>query len=284
MRRLIADDQTELSYRVLGEGPQTVVLLHGWMVTGKIYDRLIAALELEGLRLIVPDLRGAGASSASRGGYGIERLGQDVLAIADAEDAETFALIGHSMGGQLAQWIASEAPDRVVGQLLLCPVPAVGQPMPPALRWLFNASPGDVDKLASILEISCLELPEDARQEALDAAISLSPSYLRGTLETWSRGGFAERLQSIRCPTWVLATDDPYFTRQLLTEQVQARIPGARLVHLAGPGHFPHLERTGETAEIVMEFLRGLSGMGGALALPPVSADLGRSDSGQMQA
>ncbi|HLT31005.1 MAG TPA: alpha/beta hydrolase [Myxococcaceae bacterium] len=281
MRHLVADDQTELSYRVVGDGPQAVVLLHGWMATGRIFDRLIASLDLEGMRLLIPDLRGAGASSASRGGYGLPRLGRDVLAIADAEDAERFVLVGHSMGGQLAQWIACEAPERVVGQLLMCPVPAVGQPMPAALRWLFHESPGDAEKLASILEISSLQLPDEARRETLNEALSLSPSYLRGTFETWSRGGFADRLMDIRCPTLVLTTDDPYFTRELLAGEVQRRIRGARLVHVAGAGHFPLLEQPEETASVVMEFLSGLKGQGGTM--PPPSGP-SRSQEGRLQA
>lgn len=282
MRHLVADDQTELSYRVIGDGPLAVVLLHGWMVTGRIYDRLIASMDLDGMRLLIPDLRGAGASAASRGGYGHARMGRDVLAIADAEGADRFVLVGHSMGGQLAQWISCEAPDRVLGQLLMCPVPAVGQPMPAALRWLFHESPGDAEKLASILEISSLQLTEEVRRETLDEALSLSSSYLRGTFETWSRGGFADRLMDIRCPTLVLATDDPYFTRSLLAGEVQGRIRGAKLVHIPGAGHFPLLEQPEETAAVVMDFLSGLRGHGGTL--PPRSNTGSHTHTGCLQA
>jgi non-heme chloroperoxidase len=56
----LASDQIPLHYRVLGDGPRDVLLVHGWMVSGAVYEELVEKLDLGGLRLVIPDLRGTG--------------------------------------------------------------------------------------------------------------------------------------------------------------------------------------------------------------------------------
>ena len=49
------NDGVKLAYRVLGDGPRTVILVHGWMVTSRVWDDLLAGLDVSGVRLVVPD-------------------------------------------------------------------------------------------------------------------------------------------------------------------------------------------------------------------------------------
>src|SRR5262245_1511379 len=123
MHAVTSSDGTQLSYRVVGSGPIDVVLVHGWMVSGAVFDELIEALGTDGVRIVAPDHRGTGRSGQPDGGYSIEQYARDVLAVADAAGATKFVVVGHSMGGQIAQWLAATAPDRVLGAVLLCPVP-----------------------------------------------------------------------------------------------------------------------------------------------------------------
>lgn len=260
-----ADDQTELSYRVVGTGSHAVVLLHCWMSTGASWDPLIEHLSLRGLRLVIPDLRGAGASGPSRSRHGLERFARDVLAIAEAERLETFTLVGHSMGGLIAMRLAQEASERLRGLFLMCPVPPSGPDLSPSLRHLFHTSAGDPEKLGAILDLCCLQLPAAERERLMALAVALDPAFLRGSFEAWSRG-LDDGLDRIRTPTVVLTTDDPYFPAALQQSEVVAQIPGARRCYLPGPGHFPLVERPQETAAIVESFLSGLSS--GARAAP----------------
>jgi 3-oxoadipate enol-lactonase len=64
-------------------------------------------------RLIRYDRRGHGGSDAPKGDYTMDRLGKDVLAIADALGVKTFNWCGLSMGGMVGQWLGANAPDRV---------------------------------------------------------------------------------------------------------------------------------------------------------------------------
>lgn len=83
------------------------------MVSGIVYDWLVESLKSDDLRILVPDLRGAGGSDKPANGYTIERFSQDILALADQEKMDKFVVVGHSMGGMIAQWLAAHHPQRV---------------------------------------------------------------------------------------------------------------------------------------------------------------------------
>ncbi len=64
-------------------------------------------------RLVRYDRRGHGKSGVPKGPYTMDRLGRDVLAIADHLGIKTFNWCGLSMGGMVGQWLGANAPDRV---------------------------------------------------------------------------------------------------------------------------------------------------------------------------
>ena len=103
-------DGVKIAYRVSGSGARTVLLLHGWMVSGAVFDDLLEQLDATGVKFVVPDHRGSGGSDRPASGYELEHFARDVLAIAAQESQGPVVIIGHSMGGQLAKWIAAMHP------------------------------------------------------------------------------------------------------------------------------------------------------------------------------
>ncbi|RKG92687.1 alpha/beta fold hydrolase [Corallococcus terminator] len=259
MATTTATDGTLLHYRVLGDGPRTVVLVHGWMVSGSVWDAMIEKLDLTGLRLVVPDHRGTGKSGRPTSGYSLEQYAKDVLAVADHSEAKRFALVGHSMGGQIAKWVASEAPERVSGLVLLNSVPASGLPLPPDAAGLFRTSAGDREKQKTILGLACKQLSPESLENLLKDSGDVSKDAIEQCFDAWTAGGFAHRLASITAPTLVVATDDPFLPPVFLKQAVVALIQNARLTHLPGPGHYPQVERPAETAALLGSFLAGSS-------------------------
>lgn len=258
MPTVTADDRTTIAYRTFGTGSRPVVFIHGWMVSGAVYNDLLEHFDLEGLRVIVPDLRGTGASDKPASGYALERHAKDVLAIAEHEGLGSFALLGHSMGGQIAQWIASAQPIQVGGVVLMCTVPAAGLPLPPDAAALFRSAPGNRGVQGTILDLGCKQLSQASREKLLDDAAGVCDAAIREGFEAWMTGGFEGRLSQIRAPTLVLGTDDPFLTPDFLRQMVVAPIKGARLSVLPGPGHYPQVERPRETAAVLQAFLAGL--------------------------
>lgn len=84
-----------------GQGP-TVVLLHGITLNASIFALTIRDLKASH-RVIAIDLRGHGNSLAGEEGLSIDRLARDVVEVIVALDLDHFVLLGHSMGGKVAQ-------------------------------------------------------------------------------------------------------------------------------------------------------------------------------------
>jgi len=143
--------------------------------------------------------------------------------------------------------------------ILINTVPASGIPLPDEAVGLFRNSAQNRDSQAAILGMAYKELSEDDQNALLDDAGQIPAACIQGAFDAWTAGGFADKLGQITAPTLVVATDDPFLPPDFLTGAVVNPIAKARLTYLPGPGHYPLVERTPETASIVHSFLAGLS-------------------------
>lgn len=79
-------------------------------------------------RVIRYDTRGHGKSDAPEGAYSIDRLGRDVLELADALDIATFSFCGLSLGGMVGQWLGWRVPERIDRLVIANSSPFMGPP------------------------------------------------------------------------------------------------------------------------------------------------------------
>ena len=93
-----------------GQGPP-VVLLHGWPQNWWTWRHVIPLLSADH-RVICPDLRGHGWSSAPSGGYDKEQLATDLLGVLDALELDRVGLAGHDWGGFTGFLACLRAPER----------------------------------------------------------------------------------------------------------------------------------------------------------------------------
>jgi pimeloyl-ACP methyl ester carboxylesterase len=109
-------DGLDFHVRLTGEGPP-LVLLHGFPDSGELWRHQSGPLAAIGRTVIVPDLRGCGATAApiETTAYRLDRLAQDVLEIVDAivPGTGSFDLAGHDWGAALGWHLAAHQPDRV---------------------------------------------------------------------------------------------------------------------------------------------------------------------------
>lgn len=251
IRQTQAADGARLSYDDDGSGEPAVLLVHGWMATHGVWGALRPLLGER--RVVAPDLRGTGESSGGADGYTLDQLADDVVRVAEAAGLESFHLVGHSMGGQVAQRVAARVPARLRTLALVNPVPLGGLALPAELAAGFRAAGGRRDALGGILDAACRTLAPADRERLVDTAAGIDPSVIAAGLDAWTRGLPGDGPLGIRCSTVVVATDDPFLPPVLLEEAVVRRITGARLERVPGPGHYPQLEAPAALARVLRE-------------------------------
>jgi esterase len=131
-----------LAHTRRGEGPHRVLLLHGFLGSGRNLGALVRAWSERdsSLGLVQADLLGHGRSPPIPEGADLYALGAAGLALM-ADAPEPFWVVGHSLGGRVALTMRAQAPDRVRAVTLLdiAPGPTLGLPSGDIARFLLEA-------------------------------------------------------------------------------------------------------------------------------------------------
>lgn len=101
-----------LAYEDVGAG-DVWLCLHGITSNLRSFGGLVQAGLGDGVRLLIPDMRGRGLSDKPATGYTLDDHAQDVLGLMDALGIAQASLIGHSFGGLLSWYISRYYPERV---------------------------------------------------------------------------------------------------------------------------------------------------------------------------
>ncbi len=108
-----ADDGVALHVKDMGSG-SPVILIHGWPLTGDMWEYQVVALLEAGYRVITYDRRGFGQSAHPATGYNYDRFADDLAAVIEALDLQSVALIGFSMGGgEIARYLHRHGGTRI---------------------------------------------------------------------------------------------------------------------------------------------------------------------------
>jgi len=121
MPHVAGHDQTPLFFTDWGTG-RPVVLLHGWALDQRMWDRQVAHLTACGLRCVTYDRRGHGRSDVPGVGYDYDTLAGDLAAVLNALDLTDVLLVAHSMAsGEAVRYLAGDggAGGRVTGLVLV---------------------------------------------------------------------------------------------------------------------------------------------------------------------
>ena len=104
-----------------GTGGRPLLLTHGFTGAKEDFGDWVDAFADEGWWVVAPDLRGHGGSDQPEHEdlYSLAIFARDLLALADDLGWSRFALLGHSMGGMVAQEVALAAPDRIERLVLM---------------------------------------------------------------------------------------------------------------------------------------------------------------------
>lgn len=237
-----------IHYQDTGSGPP-LVLLAGFTVSGLVWPAAWVTDLEERHHLLRVCNRGTGHTDVPEGAFTIADMASDVIAVLDAAGIARASVLGWSMGGIVAQELATSNPERVERLVLADTWPPGGDIRTDAL----TLGGGSVwTGLAGERHLDAEEL------RVLDAAYSEHPPPLEGivhqiqALQQWT---VDERALTISHPTLVLhGADDPLIPVDN-GRRLAKLIPNAQYTELDGVGHMFAWEQPARTASIINTFL-----------------------------
>lgn len=117
-----AHDGTTLHVKDMGSG-RPVLLIHGWPLTGDMFEYQTLALLEAGFRVITYDRRGFGQSGHPATGYDYDTFADDLASVIDGLDLDQVSLVGFSMGGgEIARYLSRHGSAKVAKAALVASV------------------------------------------------------------------------------------------------------------------------------------------------------------------
>ena len=239
----------ELAYLRRGRGIP-FVLLHGYPLDHSIWEGLMPLLE-DQFDLIVPDLRGFGASSKIETIYSISDMAEDLADMLDQFGLATCHMAGHSMGGYVALEFARKMDDRLSGLALVSSQVAGDTEERRAARIRTAAEVADRG-IGAFVQTMAAGLTSDGNlQGSLRGVISRQDKAgVIGALRAMAgRGSYENVLPKLMVPVAVIHGAEDQLIPIQRAQEAAAQNPRARLFELQGVGHMPMLEAPDQTAQ-----------------------------------
>jgi pimeloyl-ACP methyl ester carboxylesterase len=230
---------------------------------------VVPALTAAGYRVVTFDNRGVDPTSSPPAPYTVDDMVSDTLGLLDHLGMANARIVGHSMGGWIAETLAIQHGERVRAAALLgsCNV---------ATAWEIAITTVERDLARLDYELPSLfyatetlrylpnhELQDNATVEAWLAMISDLPPWENpgrlGQYEAclaWSKDvARTEGWPSIRVPCLVLAFEHDVDSPPAYAKEAAAAIPGARFVEIAGASHLAPFTHAELVSSVLVEFL-----------------------------
>jgi pimeloyl-ACP methyl ester carboxylesterase len=267
----IENGGVEVSVEVEGPTDATpVVFLHGVSGCSRTYDFLPPEIT-EGRRIVRVDLRGHGHSDHAPGTYVIDRYGDDVVALLRLLDRPAI-LVGHSLGGVTAWWIAQNEPELVVAAFLEDPPLYMGEPAEHekniaipvflavrerAAAW--QADGATIEAVAAQLAQAPLGpertmgdvMTEDSIAARAEALLLMDPGVLDQAADR-STLADTDTSSPVGVPVLVLGADDSMGSAfpARHADRLAKSHPGVEVARVSGAGHGIHDEREARAAYV----------------------------------
>ncbi|MGW5861599.1 alpha/beta fold hydrolase [Streptomyces sp. NPDC055239] len=238
-----------------GSGP-TLVFLHYWGGSARTWDLVVD--RLAGRDVLTVDFRGWSRSSGMPGPYTLGRLADDTLAVIADAGVTDYVLVGHSMGGKVAQLIAATRPAGLRGIVLVgCgpakPAAEITAEYREGLSHAYDSDGSVTGARDNVL--TATELPESIKSQIVtdsragaDAARTEWP--LRGIAED-----ITEHTRMISVPALVVAGENDHVEPAgVLRDNLVPYLSGADFTVLPHTGHLIPLEAPADLVDAIVGF------------------------------
>ena len=258
-----------------GAGQRPLLLVHGFTGAKEDFAPWLDQLAALGWHAVAPDLRGHGDSSKppEEPAYSFKLMADDGLRLADALGWDRFVLLGHSMGGMIAQFMAIAEPSRQTGLILMDTAHGPLEHLSPELvaGAVAVVRAEGMDALAQVMAGQEGPLHTPAHQKLLDE----KPGYAEfgdRKLRATSPGLYAamapeflsapDRLDSLRrlpglLPVLIIVgeQDQPFLGH---SERMTDAIEGAAITVIPDAGHSPQFENPDAWWKVLTTYLGAL--------------------------
>jgi non-heme chloroperoxidase len=243
----------DIHYEDHGTG-QPVVLIHGYPLSGRAWDKQVPVLLDAGHRVITYDRRGFGQSSQPTSGYDYDTFAADLNTLLEHLDLRDAVLAGHSMGtGEVTRYLSRYGSDRVAKGVLVSPIPpyllqAPDNPdgVPASLFDGFAQAAradnpawmkGFLDNFYNIDTLRGTLISDQAWQASWNLAVTASATAAVACISTWTTD-FRDDLPKIDVPILVIQGDaDQVLPLDKTGQRLPALIKDVRLTVVEGGPH-----------------------------------------------
>ena len=277
-------DGVRVFYEVFGDGDPTILLMPAWSITHSRIWKMQVPFLARHYRVITFDGRGNGRSDRPSGAdsYLSAEYAADALAVMDATGTDRAAVVSLSRGASYALHLGAASPQRVVGQVFICPTtplaPFSPQRLPYAKRfeerldsedgWAKDNARYWERDYQGFLEFFFSQVftephstkpMEDGVAWALETTSGTLIDTRRGAIREANADGMTALLATVRCPCLVIqGSRDAIVGPDAGPRLAQALGSRARLVELAGSGHSPQLRDPVQVNLLIRQFLEAL--------------------------
>jgi len=255
-----------------GEG-RTVVLIHGWPLSGESWSEQVPALQAAGYRVVTYDRRGFGRSDKPLTGYTYDTLADDLHALIEGLELSDVTLVGFSMGGgEVVRYVAKHGADRVRSVVLASAVPPYllqtgDNPEGPLTKGAAAEMAKSLrdDRDAFFEEFTTeffsvdgvLKVTEAQRQEAIALCRQADQRAALHCMEAFGTTDFRTDLESlVPVPTLVLHGDgDATVPFEGSGARTHRALPASTLHVIAGAPHGCNVSHAEEFNRVLIDFL-----------------------------
>lgn len=252
----IASNGIRIHVEERGSGDLALVFLHYWGGSSRTWRHVVEALPTT-FRTIAIDHRGWGESDAPASGYSLADLAGDAQGVIEAQRLRRYILVGHSMGGKVAQLMASRRPQGLVGLVLVAPSPPPPMAIPPEAREAMLGAYATRESVgATIDQVLTAKAPSPKdREQVIEDSLRGAPQAKAAWPQFISQEDITREVATIDVPTIVIAGElDRVDSVGVLKAELLPRIPRAMLHVLPGTGHLSPLESAQKLARLIGDF------------------------------
>lgn len=253
--------------RIVGRGPRTMLLAHGFATDQRIWRLFSPHFESE-YRVVLFDYLGAGQSVLDAYGArhydSLDGYASDLLELCEALDVRDAVLVAHSVSGMVSVLAANRDPSRFSDLVLIAPSP----------RYLNDTGytggfeRDEVDQMLNTMEKdyagwALFLAPRVTKNsdrpwlafEVEQAFRDTNPKVARHLAQVLFYSDHRDDLAKVTVPSLILQCTDDLIVPETVGEYLRDNLPHSTLRFLAAHGHYPQLTDPDETARAIREYL-----------------------------